>query len=219
MKSTLENMITSLKSNKIFLLLKRISLFNLKHYYKFHIRLLYIVSENPILYFIYIFLVAYTFFGCNGTVECTASHHISFFLVGYLMSHSAEIYLLYRFERTRNFLYTLVGKEFLLKYLGDHTFSKQLVKYWAVLWGFTFLEIITMDFGLTELKHNQNILDKVFEEAYGSDQKQWDDEIRAEYQRQHFALLNPKYNYGAVTKITHKANFESLYKKFIELIK
>ena len=211
-------MITSLKSNKTFLLFRKINLFLFKNYIKFNVRLLYIVSEKPILYFIYIFLVAYTFFGCNGTVECTASHHISFFLVGYLMSHSAEIYLLYRFERTRNFLYSLVGKEFLLKYLGDHTFSKQLVKYWAVLWGLTLIKIITIDYGLTELKHNEKIIDGIFEEAYG-DRSQWNDETKAKYLRQCATLSNPEYNYGVITKITHKANFESLYNKFIELIK
>ena len=115
MKKTLEK----IKSSKIFLLLKNCFLFLIRIYFKFNILLLHLFSENHFLYLVYMFLVVYGLYDCKShDVECTLSHDIAFIIVLYFLAASAWIYMICNIPLTRKYLDNLVGKDYVIKYLG-----------------------------------------------------------------------------------------------------
>lgn len=116
MREILEKINQLIKINKLFLLLKKYSLSLLTIYLKFQIKMLYYVSENLVLYSIYIFLVLYCFFGCK-TIECTKSHYLAFIVVTYFMTNrrsmlglSLELFVLCKIKITRTALFNLIGQ-------------------------------------------------------------------------------------------------------------
>lgn len=85
MKNLVEKIISLFTSHKIFLLLKKYLLcfcenkyflLGLEKFFKFHIKLLYKVSENVLLYFIYIFLFIYGFLAWESDMAYHISNYI-----------------------------------------------------------------------------------------------------------------------------------------------
>lgn len=198
------------------LVIIKYSLCGLQKFVKFHIKLLYIISENRIFYLIYIFLVMYSFFGYQSDMECTSSHYVSLSIVLYLINASLEIFLICKISITRNWLNTLVGKEYTVKYSAGS--SKQLLKYCGVIFGLTACELITQYFNFEYINHKFAISEEIYENAYGSDAQKWDEEIKNEYLKQQMDLLHLNNGRGLMTNIAQKLNIESLYSKIIQTV-
>ena len=209
MREILEKINQLIKINKLFLLLKKYSLSLLTIYLKFQIKMLYCVSENLVLYSIYIFLVLYCFFGCK-TIECTKSHYLAFIVVTYFMGLSLELFVLCKIKITRTALFNLIGDDYVIQYSDYLMSSKQLFKYYGVLFMLTGIEEITL-----ELSHNNKLkkiemLEEIYKKVYGVEVEKWGEEIKAEYVNDEQEILTSNTR-GLMSDLASKAHVETLY--------
>lgn len=84
---------------------------------KLQIKLLYFLTQNLFVYFIYIVLVMYCIFGPRGSEQETWSYTIILFLVTYLMGTSLQLYIILKVPKLKNFFILMLGKQFIKIYL------------------------------------------------------------------------------------------------------
>lgn len=202
MREKVNKIISSIKVNPNFLVLKKFFLAFLRNYFKFHIRLLYAVSGSKVLYSIYIFLMTYSIFGCKGNVDCNISHYVALLIALYVMGTSIELYILCYISRTRIFLDNLVGKDSIIKYKAAST--RQFLKIYSVVFVLTACDIITAQFEQALILQKAHLIDSEYFELYGSDGQAWDKQIGEEYLQKH--RENLQRGHGLITWVAHKFN-------------
>ena len=95
--------------------------------------------------------------------------------------------------------------------------SKQLFKYYGVLFMLTGIEKIT-----SELSHNNKLkkiemLEEIYNKVYGVEAQKWDEEIKAEYiNEQHEITIST--TRGLMSDLASKAHIETLYNNTTNLI-
>ena len=128
--------------NKFILLTKKSILFIMSTYFKYHIRLLKFITENPLGYLIYIFLVAYGLYG-GKSPDFETGKIIAVFIASYFLNTGIVFYILSRISFITQFLENLLTKEFIYNYLGLHVTSKILIRLLLPLPGLCALEIFS----------------------------------------------------------------------------
>ena len=213
MVKLLKKVITSFKSYNIFLLLKNCSLFVLKIYFKFNIRLLHLFTENRFFYLIYTFLVLYGFYGCKGKVECSISHHIAFLVVIYFIITSIFMLLICKIPRTRHFLDFLVGEAYVIKYLGPFTGTRTILRALGLLLGCILAETVTLEHRSYNWKWQREIEVLENDKVYGSDRTKMDKAVIGKLDKELSNWKASKPTRGIVGDMITKADIESLVAK------
>ena len=120
-------------------------------YLKFNIRLTHFFIETKIGYSFFLFSTLYGLFGCSSAETCHVTHALATLLVLYIMSTVAELWFLVKIPFTRKILDQLLTKEYILKYMGEHSYTKAAFK--------TFLTVIgavALESGTSHVEHIQN---------------------------------------------------------------
>ena len=199
MLKILHKLFTFLKNN----LLTKYFILLLSTFTKLQIQLLNCVEKKNLVYFGYIILMIYSFFGCLGYGTCNFYHAVGFFIVSYIMGTSIEIYFLSQIPITRRLLIKLIGENFFIAFVPST--GKQALKLNLPLYGLISLELLT-----TFLMHSfeinaQEACYKSYVELYGLDGQTWPEEIKFQYLEErsskHF------YKQGIVSYVAHKMNF------------
>jgi hypothetical protein len=114
--------------------MQNILLFVKKNFFKlfklsmiFDIKLIYYFSSFFPGYLFYLFCIFYGFFGCSGE-NCHVTHGLACGFALFMVGLVIQTYLLLKIPYTRNFLENLIGKSYLIKYLGEYTGSEAVVK-------------------------------------------------------------------------------------------
>ena len=127
--------------SKVVVLYAQFYLVMLKFYCKINIKLIYYFSTNPVLFSSYIFCIMFGFFSYHPLAN---QHLICASWVCYILITSFEVYILSKIPYTRAFLEKTVGKEFLIKNLGDGAFAKPLITFLIgllLIYGIEFVSI------------------------------------------------------------------------------
>lgn len=191
--------------NKFYLFLKNTSLKILKIYFKFTIRLVHFFTENTLAYLLYIFLIAYGCYGGRDTNVYEPSHFIAFFIVLYLWGSAFELYVLCKIPKTRRFLDNLVTKEYVTKYLGEHTSSKLLLKYSVPMIALGSLEVFT---AREAFNANTAQLNDTYDKTHGADGEKWDAKTKAAYHKEAGRIRDTRQ--GIVTHMVNSEQTKSL---------
>ena len=205
MEVNLSNFILIIK--KGFLLLAKI-------YFKAHIRLLHFLTENTFAYLIYIFLAAYGSYGGKDTGVYELSHYIATFFVLYCFGTGLFLFLVCKLKVPRQILENLVTKEYIIKYLGEYTASKLLVKLAVPSIALAGLETFTSRSGL---ETHQSNLDAVYEKCYGENGQDWSEKTREKYlaAQERARILHKD---GIITKAMTSQETKAFYKTIGETL-
>ena len=174
----------------------------LSYFLKLQITLLNVVAKNHFLYFIYITLIIYCYYGCVNDVECNKSHFIAFILVHYLMGTSTEIYFLCQISTTRNWIIKLVGQEY---FIANFPNGNQLVlKYFLPLFFLTIFETLSIYLMQSFYFGIEEVNTEAYKELYGYDPLNWQHEVKEKYLKERFDRIMGSYRHGALTYVAHK---------------
>lgn len=123
----------------------------IQFYIKVNIKIVYLFSNNIILYGVYLLSCAITLFSFT---EITNYHWLAFFLFYYPLMTSIELYALCKISYTEAWLKNFLTDEFLANHLGDAGYSRPLI-----LFLIGFLGLYTVEFGSLFLFHLEMRLD------------------------------------------------------------
>ena len=163
--------------NKFILLTKKSILFIMSTYFKYHIRLLKFITENPLGYLIYIFLLTYGSFG-GKTPGFETSKLIAMVIASYFLNTGIAFYILSKISFIFQFLENLLTKEFIHNYLGLDVTSKILIRLLLPFPILFALEVFGQDYLCTQA---QNVVRDEFFTAHGSDVVNWSEQVRKDY--------------------------------------
>lgn len=105
--------------------------------------MLFLVTENKYVYFIYICCIIYSFFGHHQNTIYTTLDIITLYSVVYLILASISIYTACKVTTCRIFIDNLVGSKYIIQYLGVCTASAILAKVVVPVAIFTTAEVVT----------------------------------------------------------------------------
>ena len=163
--------------NKFVLFTKKSMLFIMSTYFKYNIRLLKFITENPLGYLIYIFLVAYGLYG-GKSPDFETGKIIAVFIASYFLNTGIVFYILSRISFITQFLENLLTKEFIYNYLGLHVTSKIIIRLLLPLPGLFALEIFGRNYFSTQA---QNVVRDIFFTNYGTDMVNWSEQVKYDY--------------------------------------
>lgn len=103
---------------RVYLIFKNFSLWLGKIFLKFNIQLVYSIVTNTLVHSIYMFLQLYGYYGWKIVVPCPLSNIIAIYIVIYSMLIFLFLALIYHITFTKTFLENLIGKDYVVKYLG-----------------------------------------------------------------------------------------------------
>ena len=186
---------------KLFFYIKKCCSFIFKLYFKVNIRLLHFITENMFGYLVYLFVMVYGTYGGRDTGVYETSHYISLFITMYLLGQAVELYVLCKIPFTRKLLDNLLTKEYILKYLGEHTMSKLFLKMAVPLVGTAAIEVYTAE---QSLERNSDAVKKVYTLCHGDDAREWPPKIKKEFTEENKQIRSDSKN-GI---ITHTINSE-----------
>ncbi len=91
------------------------------------LQLIYFFADTVVGYFFYIFCIFYGFFGCTSD-DCKITHSLAAIFVCFMIGLVIQTYIFVKIPFTRKYFESLVGKDYIEKYLGKYTGSESVVK-------------------------------------------------------------------------------------------
>ncbi len=126
----------------------------LKLYLTTIIKSLYVLTENTIVYGVYVFVVLCTFYGDADT----NLHFIFSIIVFFVFANSFLVLVLCKIPFLRDFLDNLLGKQFVLDYLGEYSGLKRFVKASVPIVAATVADIVTQQQNVRDLAVRNKLL-------------------------------------------------------------
>ena len=163
--------------NKLVSPLKSYVFFSMSIYFKYHIKLLKFITQNPLGYLMYIFFVAYGTYG-GKTPGFETSKLVALFIASYLLNTAVLFYILSKISFIFQFLENLLTREFMHNHLGLDITSKILIRLFLPLPGLFALEIFSHKYSLAQAI---NVVSDMFFTNYGSNGVDWSEEVKKKY--------------------------------------
>ena len=118
------------------------------------------------------------------------------------------MYLICKVPFTRKCLDKLVTKEYVLKYLGDFTGSKQLYKLVGATTGIIGIEAATEYLNHARTEKNLKVSTTTYERIYGANHENWTNSCKNNYLKHQKSILNSN-NGGLVSQMMRNDNQET----------
>lgn len=158
-----------------------------KHYVKFHIFILNKIVSNYTLYFIYILLLLYAYFGGLGQEEQYLYHFIAKFPVVYLYWSSHEMFLICSDPIYKEYLIKAFGNDYFVTHFPE---KKLLFKYALPLFFLCFLEMLTRKLRYAYVCYLDEACTSKYEDLYGNNGLVWSDLTKYQYHVEQAEILS-----------------------------